>query len=254
MSTQEDIIVKARGVTKVYTMGAEKVHALRGIDLDVRRGEYLSILGPSGSGKSTFFNMVGGLDRPTEGHVEIDGYSLSDLNQKQLAWVRCHKMGYIFQSFNLIMTMTALENVALPRIFAGESPAKAREAAADHPESMLLVIRNKLVRTVQAKQAAPYKALGLSDHVHRLVDQYVAEALRGRPGAGKLPLEERLSDAAGRIYIALPQHATAKKTVFGNADALHPDGEKPQDRPSGLVECQVGPRKVAPLHGYSLVG
>ena len=131
MSTQEDIIVKARGVTKVYTMGAEKVHALRGIDLDVRRGEYLSILGPSGSGKSTFFNMVGGLDRPTEGHVEIDGYSLSDLNQKQLAWVRCHKMGYIFQSFNLIMTMTALENVALPRIFAGETPAKAREAAAE---------------------------------------------------------------------------------------------------------------------------
>ena len=71
MSTQEDIIVKARGVTKVYTMGAEKVHALRGIDLDVRRGEYLSILGPSGSGKSTFFNMVGGLDKPTEGHVDM---------------------------------------------------------------------------------------------------------------------------------------------------------------------------------------
>ncbi|MGI6354608.1 MAG: ABC transporter ATP-binding protein [Lentisphaerae bacterium] len=131
MSISEDIIVKASGVTKVYQLGAEAVHALRGIDLEVRRGEYLSILGPSGSGKSTFFNMVGGLDRPTEGNVEVDGYCLQELNQKQLAWVRCHKMGYIFQSFNLIQTMTALENVSLPRIFAGETPAQAREAAAE---------------------------------------------------------------------------------------------------------------------------
>ena len=129
---QADAIVKAVNVSKIYQLGTEeKVYALRGISVDVRRGEYLSILGPSGSGKSTFFNMVGALDRPSEGHVMVDGYNLQDLNQKQLAWIRCHKMGYIFQQFNLIQTMTAVENVALPRIFSGEKPETAREEAAE---------------------------------------------------------------------------------------------------------------------------
>ncbi|MDP6114933.1 MAG: ABC transporter ATP-binding protein [Planctomycetota bacterium] len=124
-------VIKARKVTKVYVMGTEEVHALRGITLDVERGEYLSIMGPSGSGKSTFFNMVGGLDTPTEGDVYIEGYRLRDLSANQLAWVRCNKFGFIFQSFNLIPTMTALDNVAIARIFAGYSPAEAREDAAE---------------------------------------------------------------------------------------------------------------------------
>ncbi|MBN1669846.1 MAG: ABC transporter ATP-binding protein [Kiritimatiellae bacterium] len=127
---KDDLIVRARDVTKVYRMGAEEVHALRGITLDIRRGQYLSIMGPSGSGKSTFFNMVGGLDTPSTGDVFIEGFRLADLNQRQLAWVRCNKIGYIFQSFNLIPTMTALENVAIARVFAGFSPHQAREDAA----------------------------------------------------------------------------------------------------------------------------
>jgi putative ABC transport system ATP-binding protein len=125
-----ETIVRMREVTKVYRMGAEEVHALRGVTLDVARGEYLSIMGPSGSGKSTLFNMIGGLDRPTAGDVFIEGYRLRDLSSRQLAWVRCHKIGFIFQSFNLIPTMTALENVTIARIFAGESPARARADAA----------------------------------------------------------------------------------------------------------------------------
>ncbi|MDA0837387.1 MAG: ABC transporter ATP-binding protein [Planctomycetota bacterium] len=123
-------IIKARAVKKVYVMGEEKVHALRGITLDVERGEYLSIMGPSGSGKSTFFNMIGGLDTPTEGDVYIEGYRLRDLSPNQLAWVRCNKFGFIFQSFNLIPTMTAQDNVAIARIFAGYSPVEARHDAA----------------------------------------------------------------------------------------------------------------------------
>jgi putative ABC transport system ATP-binding protein len=127
----QDHIIETCAVTKVYRMGVEEVHALRGITLDVTRGEYLSIMGPSGSGKSTFFNMVGGLDTPTSGDVRVEGCRLAELNQRQLAWVRCHKIGYIFQSFNLIPTMTALENVAVARIFAGQTPAQAREDAAE---------------------------------------------------------------------------------------------------------------------------
>ena len=126
-----DTIISASAVTKVYRMGKLEVHALRGISLDVKRGEYLSIMGPSGSGKSTFFNMVGGLDTPTSGEVFMEGFKLADLNSAQLAWVRCNKIGFIFQSFNLIPMMTALENVAIARIFAGVLPEQARQDAAE---------------------------------------------------------------------------------------------------------------------------
>lgn len=124
-------IIMARDVTKVYRMGDEEVHALAGITLDIQRGEYVSIMGPSGSGKSTFFNMVGGLDTPTSGDVYMDGYRLSDLNSAQLAWIRSNRIGFIFQSFNLIPTMTALDNVAIARIFAGVTPNQARQDAAE---------------------------------------------------------------------------------------------------------------------------
>jgi putative ABC transport system ATP-binding protein len=124
-----EALIAARDVSKVYRRGAEEVHALRGVSLDIGRGEYVSIMGPSGSGKSTFFNMIGGLDTPSSGGVSVEGYRLSDLDSDQLAWFRCHKIGFIFQSFNLIMTMTALENVAVARVFAGVNPSEAARDA-----------------------------------------------------------------------------------------------------------------------------
>jgi len=114
-----DDIIEARGLKRRYMMGKEEVWALAGVDLNVRRGEYLSIMGPSGSGKSTLFNMIGGLDNPTEGDVRIDGVRTNDMNQKQIAFLRCKKIGFIFQTFNLIEVMTALENVMLPMTFGG---------------------------------------------------------------------------------------------------------------------------------------
>jgi len=117
----QEYIVRARGVTRMYDVGGQPVHALRGIDLDIRRGEYISIMGPSGSGKSTLFNMIGGLDKPTEGTVFIDEVDMAQLDAFELAWLRCRKIGYIFQTFNLIPVMTALENITLPMIFAGAS-------------------------------------------------------------------------------------------------------------------------------------
>ncbi len=91
-----DVIVRAEQVKKIYRMGDEEVQALKGIDLDIYAGEYLSIMGPSGSGKSTFFNMVGGLDKPSEGKVYINGVDVAGLNGAQQAWLRCHEIGYIF--------------------------------------------------------------------------------------------------------------------------------------------------------------
>ncbi|MCW4025954.1 MAG: ABC transporter ATP-binding protein [Candidatus Bathyarchaeota archaeon] len=115
----EAVAVEVKGVRKTYHLRGEDVHALRGIDLKVPHGEYLSIMGPSGSGKTTLFNMIGGIDTPTEGNVLIDGVDISGVRPAQMAWLRCRKIGYIFQTFNLIPVLTARENVALPMIFLG---------------------------------------------------------------------------------------------------------------------------------------
>jgi putative ABC transport system ATP-binding protein len=114
-----DNVIELRDLQRYYTMGAETVKALDGVDLEIKRGEYVSIVGPSGSGKTTLFNLVGGLDKPTKGSVFIDGVDISQLDAYELAWLRCRKIGYIFQSFNLIQVLTALENVSLPTVFAG---------------------------------------------------------------------------------------------------------------------------------------
>jgi len=117
-------------------MGSVTVKALRGVDLEVFEGEYLSIMGPSGSGKSTLFNMIGALDRPTGGRILIDGVDVSSLTAHQTALLRCRRIGYIFQTFNIIPVMTALENVVLPMIFAGKSAAEAKARAAELLESV----------------------------------------------------------------------------------------------------------------------
>lgn len=115
----QEYVVRVRDVKRTFEVGGQPVHALRGIDLDIKRGEYISIMGPSGSGKSTLFNMVGGLDKPTAGTVFIDEVDVAQLDAFELAWMRCRKIGYIFQTFNLIPVMTAYENITLPMIFAG---------------------------------------------------------------------------------------------------------------------------------------
>ena len=117
--TTHEFIVRTRDLRKIYVMGEIEVPALRDVDLDVRRGEYLSIMGPSGSGKSTLFNMIGGLDKPTAGRCFIEEVDMAQLDAFELAWLRCRKIGYIFQTFNLIPVMTAMENITLPMIFAG---------------------------------------------------------------------------------------------------------------------------------------
>ncbi len=124
---EQRTVVRTQQVKKMYTMGEIEVHALRGVDMEIYTGEYLSIMGPSGSGKSTFFNMVGGLDKPSEGKVYIDEVDVAQLDAYELAWLRCRKIGYIFQSFNLIPVMTALENVTLPMVFAGLTGDEARD-------------------------------------------------------------------------------------------------------------------------------
>ena len=131
MEAQHDIVVRAIELAKRYTLGGETIEALRDVTLDIYRGEYLAIMGPSGSGKSTLFNMIGGLDKPDEGMVFIDDVDIAQLDAYELAWMRCRKIGYIFQSFNLLPTLTALENVSMPMLFANVDADEARRKAAD---------------------------------------------------------------------------------------------------------------------------
>jgi putative ABC transport system ATP-binding protein len=129
-------IVRVTNVTKTFKLGKIDVEALKGINLQISKGDYISIMGPSGSGKSTLFNMIGGLDKPTSGKVFIDEVDIAQLDAYELAWLRCRKIGYIFQTFNIIQVMTALENVTLPMVFAGMN----NDAAVDKGMELLHLV------------------------------------------------------------------------------------------------------------------
>ena len=123
-----DTVVRTEKVVKEYRMGTNVLRALDGIDLEIYTGEYISLMGPSGSGKSTLFNMIGALDLPTAGKVFIDGQDMGQLSQSQIAWFRCHRVGYIFPKLQSApRPWTALENVTLPMIFAGLSASERRD-------------------------------------------------------------------------------------------------------------------------------
>lgn len=121
------VIIRARNVEKEYRMGDVVTRALRGISCEIRRGEFISIMGPSGSGKTTLFNIIGALSTPTAGRVLIDEVDVAQLSKDELAYIRCRKIGYIFQSYNLVQAMTALENVMTAMLFAGVIADEARK-------------------------------------------------------------------------------------------------------------------------------
>ena len=127
----QEILIEVRGLNKIFDLGKIKVHALKEMEVDIYRGEYLSIMGPSGSGKSTFFNMVGALDLPSSGTVKVAGVSLGDLSRRELAYFRGKHIGYVFQQFNLLPAYNAIENVAMPLIFNGWEDHKAHERASE---------------------------------------------------------------------------------------------------------------------------
>ena len=125
----DDVLIKIHGLNKTFELSRATVRALRDITLDIYRSEYLSIMGPSGSGKSTLFNMIGALDRPTSGTVEVAGVNLSKLNARELAHFRSHYIGYVFQAYNLLPAYDAITNVSMPLLFSGKSPEEAAERA-----------------------------------------------------------------------------------------------------------------------------
>jgi putative ABC transport system ATP-binding protein len=126
-----DATIKTQNLQRHYTMGEETIHALRGVDLVVERGEYVAIMGPSGSGKSTLMNMIGCLDTPDDGEYWLNGQLVSQMNDRELARVRNKEVGFVFQTFNLLPRATALHNVELPLVYAGMGSKERRAQAED---------------------------------------------------------------------------------------------------------------------------
>ena len=123
------VVIEIDGVTKLYRMGTETIHALRGVALRIRRNEYLAIMGPSGSGKSTLMNMLGCLDTPTAGHYDFNGKNVATMVDDELAEIRNREIGFVFQTFNLLPRSNALQNVELPLIYAGLGKSERLERA-----------------------------------------------------------------------------------------------------------------------------
>ena len=136
-----DLVVHAKDLRKIYQMGDVEVHALRGLNIDIKRGQVISIMGPSGSGKSTLMNTLGCLDRPTSGEYYLDGEAVAEMSDDQLAGIRNRKVGFVFQSFNLLSRNTAISNVELPLRYANISAKERHERAVAALESVGLADR-----------------------------------------------------------------------------------------------------------------
>jgi len=180
-------VILLKDIHKIYRTGEVEVHALRGVSLEVRRGEFVAVMGPSGSGKSTMMNIIGCLDRLTSGTYILDGTDVSTMSKNELADTRNTKIGFVFQAFNLIPRTTALSNVELPMIYAGVSPAERRERARQALDSVGLVEKegsfpNQLSggqqqRVALARAIASDPALILADEPTGALDTKTADEI-----------------------------------------------------------------------------
>lgn len=206
-----DVVVALRGVAMAFGAGAARVEALRGIDLEVRRGEFVAVTGPSGSGKSTMLHLMAGLARPTAGVVEVDGTDLVALDDDALTRIRRRRIGIVFQAYNLLPVLTALENVALPLELDGVSSRAAREQARDALRSVRLMDRidrfpselsgGERQRVAIARALVGERRLLLADEPTGALDSVTGEQI--------LRLLRRVSDG-GRTVILIthdPTHA-----------------------------------------------
>ncbi|MHA1267075.1 MAG: ABC transporter ATP-binding protein [Candidatus Helarchaeota archaeon] len=229
-------MVRLKNISKVYDLGEVKVHALRNVDLTINEQEFSVIMGPSGSGKTTLLNMVGALDLPTTGRVIVDGIDITDYSEGEISDIRCKKIGFIFQFFNLVPLLTAVENIELPILFAGE--LDAREARVRAKELLSLVgLGDRLYhrpaelsggqqqRVAIARAFANHPAIILADEPSGNLDRIT--------GIEILQLMKRLNREEGQTFIIV----THDPAVAGIAERVIYviDGRIAKERPRGVA-------------------
>jgi putative ABC transport system ATP-binding protein len=232
-------ILELRAVTRVHGSGDTEVQALRGVSLQVEPGELVAVMGPSGSGKSTLLHLAGGLDTPTSGQVLVEGTDLSTLSRSRLAQVRRRSVGYVFQDFNLVPALTAVENVALPRELDGDSSRVARRAAERALEEVAMaeladrfpdqMSGGQQQRIAIARALVGDRRLVLADEPTGALDSETGEAvlrlLRGRCDAG----------AAGVLVTHEARHAAWADRVIFLRDGTVVDQAGPVAPPESLL-------------------
>lgn len=207
-------VVELRNVSKVYILGSTEVRALDHVSLKVMPGEFISVVGPSGSGKSTLLSIIGCLAKPTSGKVLIDGVDVTELSEGELSDIRCHKIGFIFQFFNLIPTLTALENVELPTIFAGKlSEWEMRDRALELLDLVGLLDRANHrpseLSGGQQQRVAIARALA-NDPALVLADEPTGN-LDSKTGSEVISLMEELNRETGKTFIIVTHDTNVAK-------------------------------------------
>ena len=205
-------LIKVEGLSKSYQMGAEEVHALRGVDLTVEQGEYVAIMGPSGSGKSTFLNLLGCLDTPTTGRYVLNDRDVSSMAEDDLAQVRNEEIGFVFQTFNLLARATALQNVELPLVYAGvgadERSARARDALEKVDLSDRITHRPNELSGGQRQRVAIARALVNNPSI-LLADEPTGN-LDSVAGADLRDLLDSLHDKGHTLFVVTHERDVAK--------------------------------------------
>lgn len=238
------MLVEAQGLRKIFSRGTNQVEALRGVDLSIEKGEFVSIMGPSGSGKSTLLHLIGGLDLPSSGDVRIEDASLRSMSDDTLSTFRRRRLGFIFQFFNLLPTLSALENVALPRLLDGESIASVEPKAKALLEQMGLASRMHhrpdQLSGGEMQRVAIARAL-VTDPILILADEPTGN-LDSKTGESVLSLLAEMATKRGHTILMVTHDSNAAS--FGTRLVRLRDGEIESD-------TKVEPRRssLAPEQG-----
>ena len=226
-----ETVIQVRDIHKTYQLGETQVHALRGINLEIRRGEFVAIMGASGSGKSTFMNILGCLDRPSSGQYFLEGIDVSSLEKKQLAGIRNRKIGFVFQGFNLLARTTALENTELPTLYARVDKAERHRRAVEALTMVGLAERidhfpSQLSGGQQQRVAI---ARALVNHPSILLADEPTGNLDSRTSVEVMEIFQNLNDKGLTIILVTHEHDIAQ---FTKRSIVFNDGKIRRDEPN----------------------